>query len=366
MVTSLDTALGSDDLGQRAQLILVGAVAIAIIVMGLVVVFNTVLYTDNVASTGEVNEPKEAEQVTHEINGSTKRLIERVNAGVPPDDSKSDVVDAVHRNLSTYSNGYSNSSALHQQSVINVTEPNDDERKFAARISDTDDLGNDDFTAPGDSGDRDWSVTVGDTGVLVRDFNMMIDMEAGNLESGGEDAFHVVWNATNQEANYTVWLYEDGSGDLVLRTLAIEPGESEDPRDFGAGSASECVLGESHENETVTINITDGIVQGYPGCSADLDVHSSVSKDRFSTVDFFNSDNASGRYSMVAWRDDSDPGSYISSDITDPSSLGLPVDDTETPHWSYAVWEMEVTVSYESSSLSYSNTYVIEVYNRTR
>jgi hypothetical protein len=39
---------------------------------------------------------------------------------------------------------------------------------------------------------------------------------------------------------------------------------------------------------------------------------------------------------------------------------------TDPPYWTYAMWETELVVSYNSGSLSYSDTFVIEVYNRTR
>jgi len=54
-----------DEDPSRAQIVLVGALAIAFIVLGIVVVFNTSLYAENVDSTGTVSSVNQAEQVRH-------------------------------------------------------------------------------------------------------------------------------------------------------------------------------------------------------------------------------------------------------------------------------------------------------------
>jgi hypothetical protein len=71
---------------------------------------------------------------------------------------------------------------------------------------------------------------------------------------------------------------------------------------------------------------------------------------------------------MVVWRDETVPTTYMSSDLEDPTSIpflgGLGSGDS--PYWSYGVWELELTTTYDSGSIRYENTYVIGVYNRSR
>lgn len=61
--------------GGRGQLMLVGAVSIALILMGLVVVFNTVLYTDTKAATDALEDASEAQAFADQVRKETKLMM---------------------------------------------------------------------------------------------------------------------------------------------------------------------------------------------------------------------------------------------------------------------------------------------------
>ncbi|PSQ27080.1 hypothetical protein BRD03_08250 [Halobacteriales archaeon QS_9_68_17] len=81
MVT--EPSLTDDD---RAQLVLVGSVAIAFIVISLVVVFNTVLFTNNLAASGSVEEVEDASTFQQQVERETPELVRHVENGTGSND----------------------------------------------------------------------------------------------------------------------------------------------------------------------------------------------------------------------------------------------------------------------------------------
>lgn len=91
-------SLTDDD---RAQLLLVGSVAIAFIIISLVVVFNTVLFTNNLAARGSVEEVEGASEFQKQVERELPELIRHVESGTG---SNSDLPRHVNDNVTgTYS-----------------------------------------------------------------------------------------------------------------------------------------------------------------------------------------------------------------------------------------------------------------------
>jgi hypothetical protein len=67
-----DLQPGGADSRERAQLILVGSIAIAFVVIGLVVVINTVLFTENVATSGSIERSGSAENFDYQAPRDTR------------------------------------------------------------------------------------------------------------------------------------------------------------------------------------------------------------------------------------------------------------------------------------------------------
>jgi hypothetical protein len=344
-----------DARSDRAQLILVGAVAIAFIVLGLAVVFNTVLYTENVASTGAASEPRDAQLLNKQVRVGSAGLVDRVNANASWE-SQTDAYDALKENISKYSSGLANVTGASKPVSVAVEEGSQADAEYAARIEQDDGT---EFTNI--VGTKNWSMTTGSPGstVIVRNFDMVVDSNSLGDETEDE-AFRVVWQDSSGDDTYTLWIYEDdSSGDIAIRTLTDD--ETASPiTDFGSEGSDECVLSGSSSSE-VAFNISDGQIRGYDDCSEELNVSKGIPDGERRSVQFVRGDNVTGDYSMVVWQGGSSPSTYISPDVAPPVDAG-----TIDPHWAYAIWEFEATTSYDSGSVSFEETSVIEVYNRSR
>lgn len=65
-----------DRLDDRGQLLLVGAVAIALIVLGLVVVYNTVLFTETREPTQSLDDTSDADTLRVQTTNTTRKLVQ--------------------------------------------------------------------------------------------------------------------------------------------------------------------------------------------------------------------------------------------------------------------------------------------------
>lgn len=345
--------------GDRAQLILVGAVAIAFIVLGLAVVFNTVLYTENVASTGAASESRDAQLLNEQVKSGSAGLIARVNANATWDD-QTQVYDELDENVTKYSSNVTNVTGVSAPAVVSVEQGSQADAVFAARIEYD---GGNEFTNT--AGDKNWSMTTGTPGspVVVRNFEMVVDSNSLGAETKDE-AFRIVWQDPSQDDTYTLWVYEDdGTGNVAIRTLTDD--ETASPlTDFGSEATDECVIAGTSSTE-VAFGLSEGeIERSVDGCAEELDVSEGIPDGDSRSVQFVRADNVTGEYSMVVWRQDPDQSNqdkeYVSAGVDGPTAGG------SGPQWAFAVWEFEVTTSYDSGSVSFEETSVIEVYNRSR
>lgn len=123
-MTGADRSRTLDD---RGQLLLVGAIAIALVLIGLVVVFNTVLYTDATSPTDSLEAADEAERMNQQARNDTRRLMKRVAnestttvAGVEVLDNSS-FDQNMQENMTKYSNGLARSVGHTGPTFVNVT-----------------------------------------------------------------------------------------------------------------------------------------------------------------------------------------------------------------------------------------------------
>jgi len=63
----------------RAQLLLVGAVAVALIILGLVVVYNTILFSENQAPTQSLDDSADTGRIQAQLVNDTKKMVNYVN-----------------------------------------------------------------------------------------------------------------------------------------------------------------------------------------------------------------------------------------------------------------------------------------------
>jgi Flp pilus assembly protein TadG len=90
----------------RGQLLLVGAVAVALIILGLVVVYNTILFAGTQEPTQSLDDTSDSTRLRAQVVNDTQKLVNYVNNDTGFDCSSApDFETAVEDNLTTLSNG---------------------------------------------------------------------------------------------------------------------------------------------------------------------------------------------------------------------------------------------------------------------
>mgnify|MGYP006277067669 FL=1 len=120
MIERLEPDNGAALSDRRGQLLLVGAVALAIIILGLSIVVNTVLFTENVG-TGEARvEAPAIEEFSFEAQKSARSLMLRVN-GADRTDAIADVNASIGAQLANYSDAVARSYAASGTVFVDVS-----------------------------------------------------------------------------------------------------------------------------------------------------------------------------------------------------------------------------------------------------
>lgn len=111
---------------ERAQLLLVGAISIALVLIGLVVVFNTVLYTDTTSPTETLEAADQAETMNQQIRNDTRRILRivenesSVNA-CDENNFANNYCGQAKQNITTYSEGLTLSAGHTGPVFINIS-----------------------------------------------------------------------------------------------------------------------------------------------------------------------------------------------------------------------------------------------------
>jgi len=106
----------------RAQLILIGAITLAFIILGVVVVFNGVLYTETLSSGGTSQSASNADAVELEVEQGVGCLLVRVEN----DSSSLNLQNNVKKNITTFNNAYQNKTVNSTPAVVNISVDNND------------------------------------------------------------------------------------------------------------------------------------------------------------------------------------------------------------------------------------------------
>ncbi|SEQ42857.1 hypothetical protein [Natrinema salaciae] len=88
----------------RGQVILIGAITLAFILLGIVVVFNGVLYTETLSSGGTSQGASNADVVEYEVNQSVGCLLEWVEDGSTAEDGSLETL--AEENISALNTAY--------------------------------------------------------------------------------------------------------------------------------------------------------------------------------------------------------------------------------------------------------------------
>lgn len=290
----------------RGQLILVGAIAIALILLGLVLIINTALFTQVVGSEGTVESAKEGGVSGQEIGNSIGAVVAEENLR---EDSyfsiENDVQAAVDDDLEPL---LANRSVEGTGSFVSAQYLERTEDGRVIEQTSTDSVG-------------DWDpVSDGEVG----HFNMTID----TVQSDGGD-FDIVVVDSSTGSSETLTVVVNDPGEISISSTAT-----------GTICSNEPVT-----NDTARIDVRHGTVYENGNCQFDLFPDSEQRYD-VSIEDL--DDDVRGTYTIV----------------TDDTASTLPGSPLGSPNESPAVWAFAYEFTYDSPASTFeSERREVEVYD---
>lgn len=296
---------------ERGQLLLVTALAVALGIVALVLLLNTAIYTQNLASREYGTGGDAALVFRQEAVSGAGGILDRVNGREYPDYATltPDVTENVSRLGDVLERRYAGRGTSVRTAVT------DSERGFLFRQTDA----SRDLTGP--AGAPDWSVVSGAR--RSRGYELRVDPDAG---TGPTDAFTVNVTDTIDDSgtDWRVYVYEDGS-DVVV---AVQ--NESDPQTEVYRTAA----------DNVTIDLTAGTVDGtyQPKLAWAKNVPTPY------RVQYRNGDLATGTYNLTVRQDVG----------TVPHTAPGP--GVTSPYHVPALYSLDLRLRYRSPDLTYDVT----------
>jgi hypothetical protein len=304
----------------RGQLLLIGAVAIALLIFGLAIVLNSVLYTSTVspqaASDGTANAEMYRDAVERDVGGLMRSLA-----------NGSDYVaeDRFRSNLTDYEARLAESAAASGPGTVSI-EYDSGGSVTGARVRQTSQA---DFDSA--SGAEDW--VVADRVSSLDSFNITVE-KLPQTTSGKSREFQIRAEETSGSDIWQLNVYYDktmGSGEVVFESFD------------GVSTSTICAFSASNRNAvTLDIDLPAGTVDGRPACS--FNFAQGVSGDyrlEFERIGPGGSDDTEGTYEGVI------QGSVPASNFNSP---------TTDPYLERTIYNATVDVTYVSDAISYETT----------
>lgn len=300
------------DVNNRGQLILVTALAIAVMLVGMVLLLNTVIYAENLATRGA------------DIGGQdTVEYRQIVITGV------GDTVDHENeRDHESYSEVHENVSAaigrldeliaqkhLSRSELVEISNVTLTNGTLLTHPKDTDG-----FNATG--GASDWMLVSDVT--ATRGFVLSIDSTDVSGGSAGNGFQVVVEDGAGEQ--WKLFVYDDGA-----TTVSVKNGSE-------GGPTVVC----SSIGPAETVDLTTGKINGEhcPGIVFGKGITSPYS------ISFVNGDRIGGTYELTVNRKPTDPSIQANFDM--PSS-------ESAPRYAYAIYDVTVDVRYRTNVIRYTD-----------
>lgn len=300
--------LGSSDLSERAQLIIITGLLIAVALIALTLLLNTAIYTQNLASRGsDVGGETAIEFRQSSVEFGEELLITENNKEY---ESKDNLVE----NISDGIESFATSSTRRYAEVGTAIRISNISFNNGTRVRQTDTARN--FTNA--SFNPDWELT--SDAENIREFSLKIQTVQSVSES---DAFNVT--IVGQSSQWSLLIHDDGGPeDATIKVVNDSLGSPEEICDSGITTP-------------FTINITAATVNGEP-CS-DLAFTDSVNPPY--SVKFTNGGNSRGTYNLSINGSISDP-------TNDFNSLG-----GGSPYEFDIVYSTHFDVSFQTEEVTY-------------
>lgn len=329
MVSDVLTGGGADGPARdRAQLILIGAIAVALLVIGIAVVLNAVLYTENVRPNETTTQLDEATEIDREARHAARSLILRVNhqgKQRTPDELGVETRENVTRLGQLLGESYVNSRPLQ----VNVNYQNDSS-DFGTRFVMEGDYSFD-IPAIGASDQTTWdAIDAGSNPTQVGWALLNV-----NTTETADEKFHVNFTSDSDHLDFTF----NKTGRQTFNVTTETSGGTTGPVSCeaqGDRALLDLVHGQSYTHDDCVFNGT-----------AEL--------GPIETVTFDEADNAWGKYSFVT----NDSAAYTNDDGCDSNPT------TQSPCQTPAVWTANVSTSMFGDSFTYDNRYNVSIYEVT-
>ena len=306
---------GADRDEDRAQIILITGLTLAVLFVAVVLLLNTVIYTENLATRGADAGGAEAIEFRDGVTEDLAGILHREHRNRS---SAAGVASDFNESAETYAETVADLRA--RDGVIadvRVSGSTVEDGYFIAQNETESGFRN--MTAP-DSADADW--TVAGNATRTRNFRLTVDPD--NLSDSASGAFTVVADGTTAGTNET-WsatLTRETDGDLTVTV------------DNATGTTAETFAPRPDGNHTV--DFTAGTVNGEPFDALYWAEKVQTGSDEYD-IRYENGDAAEGTYHLVV--DDRDGGADA--------------DRSSRPYVAEAVYGVEVEISHRTPELTY-------------
>lgn len=287
----------------RGQLILVAGLTVAVILVMLVLLLNTVIYTENLATRGIDSEAGDAIEYRATVVGSVEELIERENEhydeGHPPEVGVKVGIEEVDRMLSE--------RHLERGTIAEVRSSQTQTDVSSPRI-----WQNESSTLTANGGESDWTVvtTVTDTGLFV----LTVDSIDAWVNGGDNERLRIVVDDPETESS---WILKINASDSAAYEVIVNDSEPL-----------------SYQTDSLEIDLVSGTINENPEFSP---------PPESGTIGFRNGDTTTGTFELHA------TGTASESDLTeyDGGSGG-------DPYYTYPVASVDLRIHYETSELRFA------------
>jgi len=307
----------------RAQLILIGAIAIAVVIVGLAVVTNSLLVTQTSGSTDAALQSNNADQFDFQSRADLQSLFLRMNHR-HRNLSASELATVVDRNATVYSRLLSESSVASGGETVNVTYDNDSSA-FGDRLVQAND-------AP---------MTDSDGSASWRPISSV------NTRAIGWFTMNVNVDATSEEPTQVI--VENGTGETITYEISKSGSDVLVESDVSTGGSSSVVCSPSRDR--VLLDFEAG-----ESATGDCEFDSITAIEGPVFLDIEDGDALVTKYELVADDTLTSPADY------EPCLAGGTPADAAEPCTAPAVWTANVSVQFTGSQVSYTNQYNVSVY----
>lgn len=286
----------------RGQLILVAGLTVAVILVMLVLLLNTVIYTENLATRGIDSGAGDAVEYRATVVGSVEELIERENErydeGYPPSEGVAVGIEVIDGMLSERHLERGTITEMHSsQVVIDEGSP---------RI-----WQNESGTLTANGGESDWTVVtnVTDTGSFV----LTVDSIDAWVNGGDNERLRIVVDDPETESS---WILKINASDSAAYEVVVNDSEPL-----------------SYQTDSLEIDLVSGTINENPEFSPPTES---------GTIEFRNGDTTTGTFELHA------TGTASESDLTEYDG-----ESGQDPYYTSLVESVDLTIRYETSELRF-------------